>query len=131
MLRDPTVWALGEDTRPSMDTPLFLAPYYNLYTHGAMCAGNVALPKTLTERDITNWETYFYDTEFTHSNYHGAAVTQRAGGHDKLWRALRFRQEWRGFPKAWLTPAPTVGEAHLTAGESATTQLSAGEALNL
>ncbi len=88
------ILALSEDKRPGPDTPLFRAPYYNLYSlgdEGAMCQGNVRLPEVTLPRDIPIWEKAFFETNFTHSNIGGAPLTKMKGGHDALWRVMAKR----------------------------------------
>ena len=94
------ILALTENERPTAETLLFRAPYYNLYggsgyDEGAMCRGNVRLPEVVLPRDIPLWEKAFFETNFTHSNFHGAKLTSHPGGHDGLWRVAR---EWGDEP---------------------------------
>ena len=46
------VWALADSIRPTSETPLFRAPYYNLYEGGNMCSGNVKMPEHAVPGDI-------------------------------------------------------------------------------
>lgn len=84
------IFALQQNERPTAQTTLCRAPYYNLYggsfsDEGAMCRGNVRLPEVCLSRDIPIWEGAFYETNFTHSNLHGREITRHKGGHDGLW----------------------------------------------
>lgn len=103
-----SVFALAGSDRPVASTPVFRAPYFNLYSSGLMCRGNVRLPDMLSIADMPLWEKGFFDTQFTHSNYGSLAVTLWRGGHDALWRAMRHRQNGRGFPARALAPASEV-----------------------
>ncbi|MFN3652589.1 MAG: PRTRC system protein B [Armatimonadota bacterium] len=106
------IHALAENRRPNADTPLFVAPYYNLYDHGGMCLGNVRLPGALSVDDLQAWEDGFFQTNFTHSNYPQGQLTRHPQGHNGLWRELTSPRRWatfiRGrsprFPAQWLTP---------------------------
>jgi PRTRC genetic system protein B len=82
-----SVWALGKNERPSLESPLFQAPYFNIYDTGSMCTGNVRLPETMRQGAIPAFEAGFFSTNFTHTNA-GATLTSFAGGHDGLWKML-------------------------------------------
>jgi PRTRC genetic system protein B len=82
------IFALQDDARPSAETILCRAPYYNLYDEGAMCRGNVRLPEVCQVRDIPIWEKAFFETNFTHSNIGGQKLTNHKDGHDGLWRQM-------------------------------------------
>ena len=86
-----SVWALSSDTRPEGDTPVYRAPYYNLYEGGNMCAGTVSLPQEPTVTELAVWEQAFYETNFTHSNYSGK-LTWHKDGHNGLWREMAKKQ---------------------------------------
>ena len=42
-----SVFALRENARPSPDTRLYTAPYYNVWEDGAICVGNVSTPERI------------------------------------------------------------------------------------
>lgn len=112
------VHALRESRRPEGDDPLFVAPYFNLFSGGAMCAGNVRLPETLRPQGIDAWERAFFDTRFTHSN-HSGKLTSFAGGHDALWRWLAEDAD-RPFPVESLVAQTTPSTvAQVLRGEGA------------
>lgn len=95
------VYALDSERRPDPRTPLFAAPYCNLYENGDMCTGSVRLPGSLRIEDIPLWEEAFYDSSFTHTNM-GRTLTTFRGGHHALWRAMvRHKGD---FPVKYLTP---------------------------
>lgn len=101
-LADPgrlSVFALAESVRPVASTVLFVAPYFNLYAGGMMCAGNTRLPDTVSPSDIAVWERAFFETNFTHAN--AQKVTAFKGGHDALWHALLTATQ---FDPDWLLP---------------------------
>lgn len=99
-----SVFALRKNQRPTGSTELYRAPYFNLYTSGAMCRGNVALPEQLdpSEDGLAAWEAGFFGSNFTHSNYHGVPITNARGGHDGLW--TRQAKGQQAFPVASLIP---------------------------
>lgn len=110
-----SVWALKELVRPDAETPVFVAPYFNLYEKGNMCIGNVRLPETLraTNANLKVWEEAFFETNFTHSNRGGKALTHFEGGHDALWKAMR---EEFAFPSDSLVPMESTVGAILAKG---------------
>lgn len=95
------VFALGARERPAADSPLFRAPFFNLYggnMEGLMCRGNVALPASLAPDSIPAWERTFFETQFTHSNMHGEKLTLHPNGHNGLWRDMVESGEQKAFP---------------------------------
>ncbi|MDN3588229.1 PRTRC system protein B [Pedobacter aquatilis] len=63
------VWALQGEGRPQADTPLFHAPFFNLYGDARVCMGNVRilLPKDCCLIEfISLWEKYFFASHFSH-----------------------------------------------------------------
>lgn len=111
------VLALATSERPTAETPVYRAPYFNLYHSeaklpGSMCRGNAPYPLGLFIADLDVWEKCFYQTQFTHDCYGRQPLTLHPGGHNGLWRALakpRAGAEWiRGqgqrFPVRWLAP---------------------------
>lgn len=105
-----SVWALAENQRPEGDTPLCIAPYFNIYSSASMCIGNVRLPETLaaTTANLAAWEDAFFETNFTHSNY-GKPIAAIEGGHNALWARMADCPEgYSGFPKNYLLPLSPV-----------------------
>lgn len=96
-----SVFALERDERPTLDTPLLLAPYYNVSDSGDVCLGSTKHPTGGSLADTAGWETSFYESFFTHRN--GSAPRQaRDLTHTELWLAA----EQRGtFDPAWLNRA--------------------------
>ena len=75
-------FALARSERPSKDTKMFRAPFWNIYANGNVCMGSAELPKHGGESTISEWENAFYMSAFTHAN--GAAVTKLKGGFAAL-----------------------------------------------
>lgn len=105
-----SVFAVAKNERPEARTPLLLAPYFNLYASGNMCEGNVPLPKTLSVTHIPTWESAFYDTRFTHSNYSGIKWITHPQGHDGFWRDMLRERMWNERLAKCLAPAPFPGD---------------------
>lgn len=62
------VFALREDQRPVLSTPLAPAPYWNVYADGRVCTGTMRLPASFNPRDTAAWTASFFDSNFTHMN---------------------------------------------------------------
>lgn len=63
------LFALNGKSKPKADTPLFHAPFFNLYQKGNVCMGNVnvAIKSAATlEEFITAWQGYFFGSYFSH-----------------------------------------------------------------
>ncbi len=86
------VWALKGNERPTMDTWLYCAPFFNV-SGSSVCTGNSNTPDRVRIEDIKKWEKVFFRSAFT---YEG---TTRVKGitMKKLWRQLS-KGEHRKFP---------------------------------
>jgi PRTRC genetic system protein B len=63
------IWALKESKRPEMSTVLYFAPFFNIYTDGRVCMGNVDIDIDRScdlETFMSSWETYFFGSAFSH-----------------------------------------------------------------
>lgn len=80
------VYALKENHRPTAQTPVFVAPYWNMFSKGQMCMGSVTLPATFNPSDPHDHTQHFFQSRFN-----GANLLNWGGGltHQELWeRAL-------------------------------------------
>lgn len=63
------LFALSNNRKPSANTPLFYAPFFNVYENGTVCMGTVdiSLAETgcITEL-MSHWENYFFNSYFSH-----------------------------------------------------------------
>lgn len=63
------IFALKSNTRPNENTPLFHAPFFNIYEDGSVCMGTVDVKIKHTaslEEFIESWENYFFNSYFSH-----------------------------------------------------------------
>ena len=90
--------ALFATQRPRPNTKLAAAPYWNIDSNGAVCAGTMRTPKSLTVTSIAAWQQAFFQSEFTHPGGAGR-MTKRRGGTTALWKSLAGKQR---FPIAAL-----------------------------
>src|SRR5271165_4955432 len=82
------VRALSASRRPRPDSKLAAAPYWNIDSlNGAVCAGTMRAPKSLTVTSMAAWQRAFFQSEFTHPGG-GGRLTKRRGGTTALWKSL-------------------------------------------
>jgi PRTRC genetic system protein B len=92
------VRGLPVSRRPGPDTKVAAAPYWNVDGDGAVCAGTMRTPKSLTVTSMAAWQQAFFQSEFTHPGG-GGRLTKRRGGTTELWRSLAGKKL---FPRSTL-----------------------------
>jgi PRTRC genetic system protein B len=97
-----TIRALCENTRPRAQTPLAVAPFWNLSDDGSVCLGSMRCPESASVESIEAWERGFYESAFTHANV--GRLTRHEGGHEALWTAVGKSR--RSFPTDTLIRLP-------------------------
>lgn len=90
------VWALKRNKRPTPDTPLYHAPYFNTFSDGA-CMGNVKTPKYAEPSSIVKWEQLYFESAFTSE---GEPELLGTSG-EKLWSMLT-KGDLNKFPNHFL-----------------------------
>ncbi len=63
------VFALFDNKRPTEKTPLYYAPFFNVYTDGRVCMGTVSIEiknSASVEEFTQAWEYYFFNSYFSH-----------------------------------------------------------------
>jgi len=96
-----SVRALRENKRPTSDTKLCTAPYWNCYENGVVCTGTMRIPREKSVAAIEAWEESFFQSEFTH----GTGVHNHVsypGGFLAMWKFLEGK---RNFPARSLVEA--------------------------
>ena len=97
------IFALSSNQRPTEKTPLFYAPFFNVYENGNVCMGTVDVHiqnSTSLEEFIKNWEDYFFNSYFSHlMNEHNPIK----GNCVNLWKSLINVE--KPFPKEALKKA--------------------------
>lgn len=97
--RNLYVFAVKGQERPDNDTPIYLAPYWNLHEDSSVCIGANPMPTTDNEGGRLAWQTLFFSTPFSHPN-----TLPR-------WQTLTYAQLWetslkqQRFPEQYLLPA--------------------------
>ncbi|GEM52757.1 hypothetical protein EB1_25470 [Empedobacter brevis NBRC 14943 = ATCC 43319] len=97
-----SVFAMTTDRRPTENSELYHAPFFNMYEDGKVCMGtvDVNIKNSASVEEFTQaWETYFFNSYFSHllGNHNpikGNCVT--------LWKKLIQTDE--AFPKEVLKP---------------------------
>lgn len=98
------VRALPESKRPTANTTLAAAPYWNIDNNGMVCAGTMRVPKSLSVASMPTWQKAFFQSEFTHPGGAGRLIT-RKGGTTALWKSLVGKKR---FPPSALIATETV-----------------------
>lgn len=84
-----SVFAIRGKAKPAAGTPLYHAPYFNIYHNGNVCMGTVQVrisAQTALEDFMGAWEQYFFNSYFSHS-INGDSSTR--SGLQTLWAKLR------------------------------------------
>jgi len=84
------IFALDTNERPDAKTPLFNAPYLNVYAMGQMCQGSTRMPDkpNPSGKSIKAYEKAFFDSSFAHTGRGDRELTAYPMGHSGLWRML-------------------------------------------
>jgi len=96
--RDLFVRALAEDRRPTANTRLKNAPYWNTDSRGQVCLGSMRVPDEQSAGSLPSWEHAYFASEFTHPSG-TVRLTTHPGGFLGLWSKLTERQH---FPTKFL-----------------------------
>jgi PRTRC genetic system protein B len=94
------VFALLNDRRPTEKTPLYCAPFFNIYEDGRVCMGSVSIDikNSVSLEEFTRaWEDYFFNSYFSHLMGDNSPVK---GNCVSLWKDLVATG--RTFPKEVL-----------------------------
>jgi len=100
--RDLYVRALATNDRPSAETRLMTAPYWNTDSRACVCQGSMRVPEEVSAQSVAGWESAFFASEFTHPS--GAVcLTSHPGGFAGLWFSLTDSKG--SFPTEFLAEA--------------------------
>lgn len=97
------VFAFKGNGRPTPTTPLYLAPYFNVWANGKVCQGSVEVPKACSLDNYRDFENAFFESMFSHPNVHKDLVKYRGGAYS-LWKALLDGKFGNTFPEKVLVP---------------------------
>ena len=94
------IFAVTGTEMPTLETPLWHAPFWNMFASGAMCRGSVPYPRTARPQDQALWETLFFRSTFT-----GPSRSDRYMQWDRSYQELLEQAVAdQVFPEAVLMP---------------------------
>lgn len=82
------VFAVLSNRRPTEKTPLYYAPFFNIYEDGRVCMGSVSIEikeSACVEEFTKAWEDYFFNSYFSHLMGENSPVK---GNCISLWKDL-------------------------------------------
>jgi len=101
------IFAVKSKTKPKAETPLYHAPFFNLYQKGFVCMGNVTIAikaASSLEELITAWQGYFFDSYFSHHiNEHNPVGVNLFNLYKEL-----MADPKKTFPTDTLRPTPLI-----------------------
>lgn len=101
--RNLTVFALANNNRPTENTRLFYAPFFNVYENGNVCMGTVDVNiqnSNSLEEFTKKWEEYFFNSYFSHLMNEHNPINENCVN---LWKSLINKE--KQFPKETLRTA--------------------------
>ncbi len=104
------VFALASNERPTADSKVFTAPYYNT-SSGGVCLGSMPLPTELSPNDTDAYSAAFFHSAFTHGTAQ-RLLKGWGGSYGELWTDA---QERGTFPMQHLVPLNMDVEAVINA----------------
>lgn len=93
-----SIRALAEAERPTPDTKLYRAPYWNVSDNGEVCLGDTRVPDGDSIESLDRWEASFFESAFSHPNSQ-EKLTNHPKGFIGLWRELAGK---KNFPVKYL-----------------------------
>jgi PRTRC genetic system protein B len=100
------VFALAKNERPTAETQLHFAPYFNVYDSCAICTGSAQVPRGISADATAKWENAFFESEFTHINGQKKKATHPRGEY-ALWKEL-LDGVYSTFPVEFLASAEST-----------------------
>lgn len=87
------VRALKQAERPTAETELFTAPYWNTSSDGRVCTGDMRRPDHTAVDSLREWEAGYFGSLFTHASG-GGKMTKKKGGVVALWKSHAGRERF-------------------------------------
>lgn len=107
------IFAFNAEGRPDAETPLYQAPYFNVWNDGKICTGSAEVPKGDSALVPENWEKMFFESWFTHPNT--PHLVKHKEGANAFWK-LMLEGRKRVFPRNKLVPLKRVTLGSVFAG---------------
>lgn len=99
---DWSVFAIKGNKRPTPDTSLWQAPYFNVWSSGKICIGSTRVPSGATTEQIEGWNKSFFASNFSHPNVHAPQkLVNHKGGSYQFWRDM-LDGSFKKFPERVL-----------------------------
>ena len=95
------VYAVKGNKRPTPETALWQAPYFNVWDSGKICVGTTQTPTGATTQQIDGWNKAFFASSFSHPNIHQRGRLVASGGAYEFWRDL-LDGKYKSFPQKQL-----------------------------
>lgn len=88
--------------RPTIETPLYLSPTSNVYQDGHICLGSANFSRVISESNIKDWESFFFEGIGTHLGTKVIRGYNDWEKHNQFWVGLIDSQS--KFPARKLIP---------------------------
>jgi PRTRC genetic system protein B len=109
-----SVYALKDNKRPTPETELYQAPYFNVWESGEICQGTSRVPNGATTKQIEGWNTAFFASNFSHPNVHAPnKLVNYKGGSYKFWKDM-LDGNFKAFPKRVLVKTDLTLDQFIT-----------------
>ena len=104
------VYAVKGRSRPTKEMQLHQAPFFNVWSRGAVCLGSAVMPSENKTWETEAWEHMFFGSRFTHANFREKNRLVKGIDPSLFWRNM-LAQPPRSFPEKRLVSIPlTVGD---------------------
>lgn len=101
------VYAVKGAHRPTPETPLYQAPFFNVWGRGQVCIGSASLPGENDKWEPGAWEKTFFGSHFTHPNFTQPDRLIKGEEPPTFWKRMVQRPAKR-FPEERLVQIPLV-----------------------
>lgn len=102
------VWACKDNVRPTPETPLCRAPYFNVSDLGVICQGSTVVPTGEASHCIDAWTNAFFGSFFSHPN--GTRTVRHQHGAYAFWKGLLDAPPARFPSRALIAMDRTLGD---------------------
>ena len=104
------VFAFTGKNRPTKETKLYQAPFFNVWSRGMICAGNAGMPKGDDAGLSQKWMAAFFGSHFTHVNFTEADRLVKGVCPVSFWQSM-IAKPCKSFPESILVDLPlNVGD---------------------
>lgn len=103
------VYAVKGAQRPTRETALFQAPFFNVWGRGQVCIGSAQQPMQDSRWSTKAWETMFFGSRFTHPNFAEKNRLTKGCDPGRFWKKMLARPA-EVFPEKHLVAMPIVVE---------------------